>query len=148
MRPPVRRAAGVAVAAALVGGAVVLRCRTGAPPAVAAAIRLSVAGLARFAAHADTIATQPALRRVLLATQVAHPDRVAPAALAADIRASVDAPVVGPLLRVLPQQRLDALPADRRYPVRVVWAAGPSPTGSSRSPGSASRCSTWCRARN
>jgi pimeloyl-ACP methyl ester carboxylesterase len=89
--------------------------------AVAGAIRLSVAALARVTAHADAIAYRPGLRWVLMAGQVAHPDRVDPAALAADIRAAADAPVVGPLLRVISSLRLDPLPRGP-YPVRVVWA--------------------------
>lgn len=89
---------------------------------VAAAIRYSVTGLARFAAQADAIASRPWLRRALLATQVAHPDRLPPEELAASIRASADAPIVGPLLRLLPTLHLDPLPADRPYPVRIVWA--------------------------
>lgn len=90
--------------------------------AVATGIRLSVGTLALFAAHADAIAARGWLRWLLLSSQVAHPDRVPPEELAATIRACADAPVVAPLLRVLPQCHLDPLPAERPYPVRVVWA--------------------------
>ncbi|ORB77398.1 hypothetical protein BST46_24745 [Mycobacterium timonense] len=41
--------------------------------------------------------------------------------MAAAIRASVAASAVPTLLRVLPQQHLKALPAERDYPLRVVW---------------------------
>lgn len=90
--------------------------------AVALTIRLSVAVLARQAAHADRIVAIPWLRRALLSTQVAHPERVDPQALAANIRASAHAPAVDPLLRELPHLHLDPLPADSSCPVRVVWA--------------------------
>ena len=63
----------------------------------------------------------PVLRRFLLAGQVAHPDRVPPEELAAVIRASSLAPVVAPLLRELPLRQVQPLPADRDYPVRLVW---------------------------
>jgi pimeloyl-ACP methyl ester carboxylesterase len=56
-----------------------------------------------------------------LAGQVAHPDRVPPEELAAVIRASSQAPVVAPLLRELPLRQVQPLPADRDYPVRLVW---------------------------
>lgn len=89
--------------------------------AVAAGIRLSAALLARWSEHADAMAARRWLRWLLLWPQVAHPDRVVPAELAANIRASADAPVVGPLLRVLPHQQIDPPPAARAYPIRIVW---------------------------
>lgn len=89
---------------------------------VALTIRLSVAVLARQAAHADRIVAIPWLCRALLSTQVAHPERVDPQALAANIRVSAHAPAVDALLRELPHLYLDPLPADSSCPVRVVWA--------------------------
>lgn len=87
----------------------------------AAAIRRSAGVLGRYASRADTIASSPTLRWLLLASQVAHPDRVAPDMVAATIRASAAAPVVAPLARVLPRSQVQPLPETRDYPVRVVW---------------------------
>jgi pimeloyl-ACP methyl ester carboxylesterase len=88
----------------------------------AAAIRLSVAGLGRYASRADAIAANTLLRWPLLAGQVAHPGRVPPEELAAYIRAGALAPVVVPLLREIPLRQVQPLPAERDYPVRLVWA--------------------------
>jgi pimeloyl-ACP methyl ester carboxylesterase len=90
--------------------------------AVALRIRLGVTVLARQAAYADLIVAIPWLRRALLSTQVAHPERVDPQALAANIRASAHAPAVDALLRQLPLLHLETLPVDTMCPVRVVWA--------------------------
>jgi pimeloyl-ACP methyl ester carboxylesterase len=87
----------------------------------AAGIRLSFDALSRYASRADAMVANPVLRRFLLAGQVAHPDRVPPEELAAVIRASSQAPVVAPLLRELPLRQVQPLPADRDYPVRLVW---------------------------
>jgi pimeloyl-ACP methyl ester carboxylesterase len=87
----------------------------------AAGIRLSFDALSRYASRADAMVANPVLRRFLLAGQVAHPDRVPPEELAAVIRASSLAPVVAPLLRELPLRQVQPLPADRDYPVRLVW---------------------------
>ena len=87
----------------------------------AAAIRLSVAGSARYASRADAIAANGLLRWFLLAGQVAYPNRVPPEELAAFIRAGALAPVVAPLLRDLPLRQVEPLPAARDYPVRLVW---------------------------
>jgi pimeloyl-ACP methyl ester carboxylesterase len=86
------------------------------------AIRLSVGALGRCVSRADTIAANTLLRWPLLAAQVAHPDRVPPEELAAYIRAGGVAPVVVPLLRAIPLRQVHPLPADRDYPVRLVWA--------------------------
>jgi pimeloyl-ACP methyl ester carboxylesterase len=88
----------------------------------AAAIRLSVGGLGRYASRADAIAANALLRWPLLAGQVAHPGRVPPEELAAYIRAGALAPVVVPLLREIPLRQVQPLPAERDYPVRLVWA--------------------------
>jgi pimeloyl-ACP methyl ester carboxylesterase len=86
------------------------------------AIRLSVGALSRCVSRADTIAANSLLRWPLLAAQVAHPERVPPEELAAYIRAGGAAPVVVPLLRAIPLRQVHPLPADRDYPVRLVWA--------------------------
>ena len=85
-------------------------------------IRCSVVALGRYASRADTIATSSSLRWLLLAAQVAHPHRVPPEALAANIRAGAAAPAVVPLLRTLPLRQVQPLPVVRDYPVRLVWA--------------------------
>ncbi|ORA42060.1 alpha/beta hydrolase [Mycobacterium bouchedurhonense] len=87
----------------------------------ATTIRAHLAVTCRSAPHADVVAANPVLRWLMLAGQVAHPGRVAPEFVAAAIRASVAASAVPTLLRVLPQQHLKALPAERDYPLRVVW---------------------------
>jgi pimeloyl-ACP methyl ester carboxylesterase len=88
----------------------------------AAAIRFGVGGLGRYASRADAISGNALLRWPLLAGQVAHPGRVPPEDLAAYIRAGALAPVVVPLLREIPLRQVQPLPADRDYPVRLVWA--------------------------
>jgi pimeloyl-ACP methyl ester carboxylesterase len=87
----------------------------------AAWVRLSFDALSRYALRADAMVANTVLRRFLLAGQVAHPDRVPPEELAAVIRASSLAPAVAPLLRELPLRQVRPLPADRDYPVRLVW---------------------------
>jgi pimeloyl-ACP methyl ester carboxylesterase len=88
----------------------------------ASAIRLLVGSLGRYASRADAIAGNAMLRRMLLAPQVAYPNRVPPEELAAYIRAGGLAPVVVPLLRQIPLRGVQPLPAARDYPVRLVWA--------------------------
>lgn len=88
---------------------------------LAAAIQRSAGVLGRCASRADTIAANRTLRWLLMAGQVAHPDRFPPEVLAASIRASAAAPVVAPLARVLPRSQVQPLPATRDYPVRLVW---------------------------
>jgi pimeloyl-ACP methyl ester carboxylesterase len=83
--------------------------------------RLSFGALGRYASRADAIAANGFLRYSLLATQVAHPNRVPPQALATYIRASALAPAVAPLLREFPLRQVQPLPAVRDYPVRLVW---------------------------
>ena len=91
--------------------------------AVATGMRMSFVLLARQADRADAIARRRWARRLLLATQVQHPDRVDPAEFAASIRAMKDSPVVAPLLRVITKHPLEYLPPDPDRPIRVVWAA-------------------------
>jgi pimeloyl-ACP methyl ester carboxylesterase len=87
----------------------------------AAGVRHSVSALGRYSSHADAMAANALLRWLLLAAQVAHPNRVPREALAAYIRANGAAPVVAPLLRAIPLEQLQPLPALRDYPVRLVW---------------------------
>jgi len=90
--------------------------------AVATGMRLSFVLLATQAGRAEAIARRRWTRRLLLATQVEHPDRVDPAEFAASIRAMGDSPVVAPLLRVITKNPLEHLPPDPDRPIRVVWA--------------------------
>lgn len=87
----------------------------------ATGVRLSLGALARYASKADAIAANSLLHWSLLAGQVAHPHRVPPEDLAAYIRAGGEAPIVADLLRAIPLQQVQPLPADRDYPVRLVW---------------------------
>ena len=90
--------------------------------AVSVGLRLSFVLLATQAGRAEVIARRRWARRLLLATQVEHPDRVDPAEFAASIRAMGDSPVVAPLLRVITKNPLEHLPPDPDRPIRVVWA--------------------------
>jgi pimeloyl-ACP methyl ester carboxylesterase len=57
----------------------------------------------------------------MLAGQVARPDRVGRDDLVTYIHASGQSPVVIPLMRVIHRRPYDPLPADRDYPVRLLW---------------------------
>jgi pimeloyl-ACP methyl ester carboxylesterase len=85
-------------------------------------IRYSFGALARYSSHADAIAERRLLHWAMLAGQVAHPHLVPRESLVAYIQASGQSPVVEPLLRVLHLNPVGPLPADRDYPVRLVWA--------------------------
>jgi pimeloyl-ACP methyl ester carboxylesterase len=85
-------------------------------------VRFSLTALARYSHRAEAIAERRLLRWALLAGQVAYPDRVPHESLVTYIHASGQSSVVGPLLRVIYQRPVDPLPADRDYPVRLVWA--------------------------
>jgi pimeloyl-ACP methyl ester carboxylesterase len=87
----------------------------------AAGVRRSVGALSRYSSRADVMAANALLRWLLLAGQVARPNRVPPEALAAYIRASSAAPVVAPLLQAIPLRQVQPLPTVRDYPVRLVW---------------------------
>jgi pimeloyl-ACP methyl ester carboxylesterase len=84
-------------------------------------IGLLVGSAGRCTSRADAIASNVVLRRMLLSRQVAHPDQVPPEELAAWFRAIGVAPVLVPLLRAIPRCQVQSLPADRDYPVRLVW---------------------------
>jgi pimeloyl-ACP methyl ester carboxylesterase len=90
--------------------------------ATAHGIRFSFGALARNSSRAEAIAERRLLHWAMLVGQVAHPDRVPRESLVAYIHASGQSPVVEPLLRVLHLTPVDPLPADRDYPVRLVWA--------------------------
>jgi pimeloyl-ACP methyl ester carboxylesterase len=85
-------------------------------------VRYSLGALARYSSRAEAIAERRLLRWALLAGQVAHPHRVERESLVTYIHASSQSPIVDPLLRVLHLRPVDPLPADRDYPVRLVWA--------------------------
>ncbi|HEX4362175.1 MAG TPA: alpha/beta fold hydrolase [Pseudonocardia sp.] len=68
----------------------------------------------------ERLAHSPAGRRLLLSSQVAHPERYDPDELVADLRAIRQAPVLRPLLAVLPASPMEPLP-EPGCPVRVVW---------------------------
>ncbi|OSC31600.1 alpha/beta hydrolase [Mycobacterium vulneris] len=84
-------------------------------------IGLLVGSAALCTSRADAIASNAVLRRILLSRQVAHPDHVPPEELAAWFRAIGVAPALVPLLRAIPRCQVQPLPADRDYPVRLVW---------------------------
>ncbi|WP_428339908.1 alpha/beta fold hydrolase [Mycobacterium sp.] len=85
-------------------------------------IRLSIQRMARLTAFADVIASRPLLRWPMLYTQVAHPSRVSPEAVAVSIRGAASMPGVVELLKVLPhEEQVAPLPADRDYPIRLIW---------------------------
>jgi pimeloyl-ACP methyl ester carboxylesterase len=85
-------------------------------------VRHSLGALARYSHRAEAMAERRVLRWALLAGQVAHPHRVSRETLVTYIHASGQSPVVEPLLRVLHRNPVEPLPADRDYPVRLVWA--------------------------
>jgi pimeloyl-ACP methyl ester carboxylesterase len=85
-------------------------------------VRFSLGALARYSSRAEAIAERRLLRWAMLAGQVAHPHQVPPESLVTYIQASGQSPVVEPLLRVLHLNPVGPLPADRDYPVRLVWA--------------------------
>jgi pimeloyl-ACP methyl ester carboxylesterase len=89
--------------------------------ATAVGVRFSLGAMARYSGSADAIAARRPLRYALLAGQVAHPHLVSQEDLADFIYATGHAPVVDPLLRVIHNRPVDPLPADRDYPVRLVW---------------------------
>ncbi|MGQ0575020.1 MAG: alpha/beta fold hydrolase [Pseudonocardia sp.] len=85
-------------------------------------IGLSLAVLNRLLPHVDRIVARPRLRRALLWSQVAHPERVPADVVASMLRASAGATIAAPLLRVLGCTPLPPLPIERDYPIRLVWA--------------------------
>jgi pimeloyl-ACP methyl ester carboxylesterase len=90
--------------------------------ALIAGMRVSFFIMRKLARHSDALARRRWVRRLVLATQVQHPDRYPAEELAEAIRTSVDAAVVAPLLRTLEDQPLELLPENPDCPIRVVWA--------------------------
>ena len=90
--------------------------------ATAHGVRFSVGALSRYSSRPEAIAERRLLRWAMLAGQVAHPHRVTRESLVTYIHASAHSPAVEPLLRVLHLHPVGPLPADRDYPVRLVWA--------------------------
>jgi pimeloyl-ACP methyl ester carboxylesterase len=88
----------------------------------ATSVRVSLGALARYSSRAEAIAERRPLRWAMLAGQVAHPARVPRESLVTYIHATGQSTVVDQLLRVLHHHPVDPLPADRDYPVRLVWA--------------------------
>jgi pimeloyl-ACP methyl ester carboxylesterase len=84
-------------------------------------VKFSLGALARYSDRAEIIAQHRLPHWAMLAGQVARPQQVPDELLVTFIHASGQSPVVQPLLRVIPQRPVDALPADRDYPVRLVW---------------------------
>jgi pimeloyl-ACP methyl ester carboxylesterase len=87
----------------------------------AVGVRFSLGVMARYSSRADAIAARRPLRWALLAGQVARPDLVPQESLVTYIHASGHAPVVDALLKVIHRRPVEPLPADRDYPVRLVW---------------------------
>jgi pimeloyl-ACP methyl ester carboxylesterase len=87
----------------------------------AVGVRYSLGALARYSSRADAIVERRLVRWAMLAGQVAHPHLVPQETLVTYIHASGQAPVVDPLLRVIHHRPVDPLPAERDYPVRLVW---------------------------
>ncbi|WP_082690647.1 alpha/beta fold hydrolase [Mycobacterium sp. M26] len=84
-------------------------------------VRLGLLTLARYSGRAERLAERRLMRWLMLGRQVAHPHRVPKEMLVTYIHATGHAPIVEPLLRVLHLRPVDPLPADRDYPVRLVW---------------------------
>jgi pimeloyl-ACP methyl ester carboxylesterase len=88
--------------------------------AVLGAMRLSFRLTARLTGHAAGIAARPRTRRLLLASQVAHPERFDPAELRRSLASANAQPIVDPLLAVLMSAPLAPL-ANPGCHVRVAW---------------------------
>jgi pimeloyl-ACP methyl ester carboxylesterase len=88
--------------------------------ALLAAMRLGFRLTARLTGRADGIAARPRARRLLLASQVAHPERFDPAELRRSLACADAQPIVDPLLAALMRAPLEPL-ADPGCHVRVAW---------------------------
>lgn len=92
--------------------------------ALAAVMRASFGAGAVLAGRPDrpaALAAKPWARRLLVGSQVAHPERLDPDELAEALRAIPRSPVVLPLLRHVLSEPLQPLPHDPAVPIRVVW---------------------------
>ncbi len=84
-------------------------------------VKFGFSSLARFSHKAEQLAERPLMRWAMLARQVAHPHKVPKEMLVTYIHATGHSPIVEPLLKVLHLRPVDPLPAERDYPVRLVW---------------------------
>jgi pimeloyl-ACP methyl ester carboxylesterase len=89
--------------------------------ALAGGMRIGLEMLEAFGERAERLAWTPRGRKVLAAAQTAHPERIDPVDLVADIRAVGNSPILQPLLGVLTDAQIEPLP-DPGCPVRIVWA--------------------------
>lgn len=90
--------------------------------ATAYCVRFGLVALGRYSERAETLVQRRLLRWAMLAGQVAQPGQVPLETLVTYLQASSQAPIVSPLLRTLHLDPVRPLPADRDYPVRLVWA--------------------------
>jgi pimeloyl-ACP methyl ester carboxylesterase len=79
------------------------------------------AALTWCARHADAIASNAVLRRLIVYTQVRHPQRVSAEYVAASLRAFAEAPGISTLLEAISHEQVAPLPSTGAYPVRLVW---------------------------
>ena len=92
--------------------------------AIATVMRVSFAlatVLAGKPGRPEALATRPLTRRLLMGTQVAHPERLDTAEIAEALRAISRSPIVRPLARSVLTEPFRPLPADPDVPVRIVW---------------------------
>ncbi|HEY2206055.1 MAG TPA: alpha/beta fold hydrolase [Pseudonocardia sp.] len=83
-------------------------------------IRVGVELMDALGPRMERLALTPRGRKLLASAQFAHPERVDPAELIADIRAIRHSPVVRPLLSVIAREPMTPLTRPG-CPVRVVW---------------------------
>lgn len=69
----------------------------------------------------EALASHPRTRRLLMATQVAHPERLDSAEIAEALRAISRSPIVRPLAKSVLTEPFRALPRDPDVPIRLVW---------------------------
>jgi len=69
----------------------------------------------------ESLAERPRTRRMLMGTQVAHPERLDAAEIAEALRAISRSPIVRPLAKSVLTEPFRALPHDPSVPVRIVW---------------------------
>ena len=92
--------------------------------AIATVMRASFAAatlLAGKPGRPEALAGHPRTRRLLMGTQVAHPDRLDPAEIAEALYAIGRSPIVRPLAKSVLHEPFRALPHDPDVPIRVVW---------------------------
>lgn len=92
--------------------------------AIATTMRASFAAATLVAGRPgrpEALAEHPRTRRLLMGTQVAHPERLDPAEIADALRAISRSPIVRPLARSVLSEPFRTLPHDPDVPIRVVW---------------------------